>query len=200
MSGAKMIHWTSIDTSQCLPIAGAGLAAAGLANMYERRKAREEADDIIKDDHRRARSRTSRSRSRARTDSTYFDGPQRSAYSDPNLVAYGTEPLHGNNFGQGYYGRPGVEQDYYNNNTRAMVPAPGPPPAASSYDATTRRPRSASRTRSVSSSRSRSRSRGAAAAAAAVGAGVAASELDKRRKEKKERKRREYIVNHSYWN
>lgn len=176
-----------------VPIVGAGLAAAGLAHMYEKRRAREEAGDIIDDEHRRSRSRTSRSRSRARTEATYFDGPQRSAYSDPNLISYGNEPLHGNNYGEGYYGRPGVEQEYYSNNTRDMVPAPMPPPATSSFDATSRRPRSTSRTRSLSpgsADHSRSRSRGAAAAAAAVGAGVAASEFDARRKEKKERKRR----------
>lgn len=176
---------------QGAPIVGAGLAAAGLAHLYEKRKARDEADEIIKSERRRSRSRTSRSRSRA--PSTYYDGPQRSAYSDPNLIQYGNDPLYGNNYGEGYYGRPNMEQDYYNNHNRDIVPAPVPPPASSSFDATSRRPRSASRTRSLSSSpsRSRSRSRGAAAAAAAVGAGVAASELQNRSREKKERKRRE---------
>lgn len=175
---------------QGAPIAGAGLAAAGLAHLYEKRKARDEADEIIKEE-RRSRSRGSRSRSRA--PSTYYDGPPRSAY-DPNLIQYGNDPLQGNNYGEGYYGRPGVEQDYYNNNNRDMVPAPAPPPATSSFDATNR----SSRRRSLSSSpsRSRSRSRGAAAAAAAVGAGVAASELQNRSRERKERKRR-MLIDHT---
>ena len=174
---------------QGAPIAAAGVAAAGLAHLYEKRKAKEETDEILQGEHRRARSRSSRSRSRRRTDSLYSDGVQRSTYSDPNLISYGTEPLHGNNYGEGYYGRPGGEHDYYNNSTRDIVPAPAPPPATISYDATSRRPRSTSRTRSVSPGRSRSRSRGAAAAAAAVGAGVAASEYSNRKQEKKERKR-----------
>ncbi|KAK5101378.1 hypothetical protein LTS08_004985 [Lithohypha guttulata] len=165
-------------------VVGGGLAAAALARLYENRKAKEEATEIVDSESRRSRSRH-RSRSRPRTDSTYYDGPSQRAYSDPNLIQYGTEPLYGNNFGEGYYGRPQPEQDYYQNQNRDIVPAPAPPPATSQNDSF--RP---GRPRSVSSSRSRSRSRGAAAAAAAVGAGVAASELENRRREKKERKRR----------
>jgi len=175
---------------QGAPIVGAGLAAAGLAHLYEKRKARDEADQIIKEE-RRSRSRTSRSRSRA--PSTYYDGPQRSAYSDPNLIQYGNDPLQGNNFGEGYYGRPGVEQDYYNNSTRDVVPVPVPPPATSSFDATNRR---MTRSLSASPTRSRSRSRGAAAAAAAVGAGVAASELQNRRDRKHRKRRKSMQFNH----
>lgn len=166
-------------------VVGGGLAAAALAHLYEKRKAKEEATDIVDSESRRSRSRN-RSRSRPRTDSTYYDGPSRGAYSDPNLIQYGNEPLYGNNFGEGYYGRAPPEQDYYQNQNRDIVPAPAPPQTARGFDAPGQ-----GRTRSVSSSRSRSRSRGAAAAAAAVGAGVAASEFDKRRQEKKDRKRRE---------
>lgn len=177
---------------QGVPIVATGLGTAALAHLYEKNKAKREAEEIIHDEDRRSRSRSGRSRSRGREGSSvYQDAPRQVAYSDPNLVQYGNEPLHGNNYGEGYYGNARApEPDYYNNSNRAIVPAPVPPPATSSFDATARRPRSSSRTRSVSSSRSRSRSRGAAAAAAAVGAGVAASAYDQNRKEKKERDRR----------
>ena len=170
---------------QGAPIAIAGLGAAGLAHLYEKRKAKDEATAIVDDEDRRSRSRH-RDSSRGRSNSTYYDPPSQRAFSDPNLIQYGNDPINGNNYGEGYYGRPQQEQDYYHNNTRDIVPAPAPPPAASSFDATRGRAN-----RSISSSRSRSRSRGAAAAAAAVGAGVAASEFDRRRTEKKDRKRRE---------
>lgn len=175
---------------QAVPIVATGLGTAALAHLYEKNKAKNEAEEIMHDEDRRSRSRGARSRSRGRADSSiYQDGPRQVAYSDPNLVQYGNEPLYGNNYGEGYYGTArSAEPDYYNNNNRAMVPAPAPPPAASSFDATSRRPRSNSRTRSVSSSRSRSR--GAAAAAAAAGAGVAASAYEQNRKDKKDRSRR----------
>ena len=173
---------------QGVPIALAGLGAAGLAHQFEKRKAREEAQAIVAEEKGRSRSRTSRSRSRPRADSTYYDGPSQRSYSDPNLIQYGTEPLYGNNYGEGYYGRPGQETDYYANHNRDIVRAPTAPPAAASYGA--------GRTRSVSSSRSRSRSRGAAAVAGAAAAGVAASEYDQRRKDKKNRRRREYSRSH----
>lgn len=174
---------------QGAPIVGAGLAAAGLAHLYEKRKSKEEAEEILREDKRRSRSH-GRSRSRTRTDSTYYDGPAQRGMSESNLVQYGTEPLYGNNYGEGYYGRPSTEQDFYNNNTnRAMVPANAPPAATSSFDAASRRPTGAGRTRSISSSRSRSRGRDAAAtAAAAAGGAVAASEMSKDRKERKRRK------------
>lgn len=170
-------------------VVGGGLAAAALAHLYERRKAKDEATDIVEDESRRSRSRH-RSRSRPRNDSVYTDGPARGAYSDPNLIQYGNEPLYGNNYGEGYYGRAPPEQDYYQNQNRDIVPAPAATPTPRGFDA------GQGRTRSVSSSRSRSRGRGAAAAAAAVGAGVAASEYDKRRQDKKERKRRESTESH----
>lgn len=163
---------------QGVPIALAGLGAAGLAHQFEKRKAKEEAEAIV--DQEQGRGRAPRSRSRGgRTDSTYYDGPSQRSYSDPNLIQYGNEPLYGSNYGEGYYGRPGAEADYYANQHRDMVPVEG---RRSTVDA--------GRTRSISSSRSRSRSRGAAAAA---GTGIAASEMDARNKEKKERRRRELL-------
>lgn len=164
---------------QGVPIALAGLGAAGLAHQWEKRRAKEEAETII--ENAPVRGRVPRSRSRGRADSAYYDGPSQRSYSDPNLIQYGNEPLYGNNYGEGYYGRPGgvPEADYYQNHNRDIVPATsrGPPEG---------------RTRSVSSSRSRSRNRGAETAAAGVGAGVAASDYDARRRDKKDRRRREY--------
>jgi len=178
-----------------LPVAGVGVAAAGLAALYEKRKAKTEADEIIERRSRRSRSRGSRSSSRSRAppiaQTPYYAAPQPQPTGyNPTLVQYGNDPLQGHNYGEGYYGRPGPEQDYYyNNNNRDMVPAaaptPIPPPAATTtFDPN---PRS-SRRRSLSSSPSRSRSRSRAGAATAPPvAPVAAPELDNRNKERKRR-------------
>lgn len=182
---------------QAVPVLATGLGAAALAHLYEKNKAKKEAEEIVYDQDRRSRSRSRSARSRSRGrggDSVYQDGPRQVAYSDPNLVQYGNEPLYGNNYGEGYYGTArSAEPDYYDNNNRAMVPAPVPPQTGSSFDAASRRPRSGGRTRSLSPSRSRSR--GAEAAAAGAGAGVAASAYDNDRRDKKERKRRKLAVN-----
>lgn len=177
---------------QAVPIVATGLGTAALAHLYEKNKAKKEAEEIIHDDERRSRSRSGRSRSRGRGGSSvYQDGPRQVAYSDPNLVQYGNEPLYGNNYGEGYYGNArAAEPDYYNNNNRAMVPAQAPPAGASSFDAASGRPREGGRTRSLSPSRSRSRGRGAEGAAAAAGAGVAASGYEQNRQDKRDRSRR----------
>lgn len=184
---------------QAAPIVAAGLGSAALAGLYERNKAKNEAEVIQKDERRVARSR---SRSRARSE--YTEGYREGALNDPGLIEYGDGPMHGNNYGEGYYGRPAPQEGYYANQT-AVVPAPGTgAPAAYGASRDMREPSPAygrerrSRSRSRSSSPGgghRSGRRRAADAAAAAGAGAAAAGVYERSKaekrERKARKRRE---------
>lgn len=182
---------------QALPVVAAGLGSAALAGLYEKNKAKREAEAIVKDDRRAP----SRSRSRARSDA-YYDGPREGAVSDPGLIEYGNGPMHGNNFGPDYYGRPPPQEGYYGTSS-AVVPAEAGA-AAGAYGAQRARSRSrslsrerggrrSSRSSSSSPGRGHSRrpSRDAGKMAAAAGAGaIAASEYERRKQEKRERKAR----------
>lgn len=182
---------------QAVPVVAAGLGSAALAGLYEKNKAKKEAEAIAKEERKEERRENRRkSRSRSRQRSEYFDGPSQAAMSDPHLIEYGDGPMHGNNFGADYYGRPAPQEPYYAHQT-AVVPAA--PVAAAAYGATRDRSLSRdrrSRSRSASSSpgghrRRRNRSRDAAEAAAAAGVGaVAASEYERKKKEKRDRKAR----------
>lgn len=178
---------------QAAPVVAAGLGSAALAGLYERNKAKKEAEQIQGRERRSARSR---SRSRARTEYTdgYRDGP----LNDPGLIEYGDGPMHGNNYGEGYYGRPAPQEGYYAQQT-AVVPAPGVAPAA--YGASrdirgaspsfSRERRSRSRSHSSSPNGGRSGRRRAADGLAGAGAGAAAASVYERSKqEKRERKAR----------
>ncbi|OAG34535.1 hypothetical protein AYO21_11317 [Fonsecaea monophora] len=180
---------------QALPVVAAGLGSAAVAGLYEKHKAKKEAEEIV-DERRRARSR---SRSRARSEHAYYDGPAQAAMTDPGLIEYGNAPMYGNNFGPDYYGRPPPADGYYSN---AVVPAATG--AAAGYGAqrgTRSRSRSLSRerggrrsSRSSSSSPDRSRrrhSRDAAKMTAAAAAGaIGATEYEKRKQERRERRAR----------
>lgn len=183
---------------QALPVVAAGLGSAALAGLYEKNKAKKEAE-VVQKEERRARSR---SRSRARSDA-YYDGPRDAAVSDPGLIEYGHGPMHGNNFGPDYYGRPAPVDNYYAT-SNAVVPAAAAGAAGyASQRGTRSRSRSLSRerrsrrsSRSSSSSpgrrqHSRRRSRDAAKYAAAAAAGaIGTSEYNRRKEEKRERKAR----------
>lgn len=176
---------------QAAPVVAAGLGSAALAGLYEHNKAKKEAEQIQKEERRAVRSR---SRSRARSD--YYDQGRDPAYSDPNLIEYGDGPMHGNNFGADYYGRPAPQENFYANQT-AVVPAPGQAPAAygardisPGYSREQRRSRSRSTSSSPSGRRRSSRRRAAEAAAAAGGGAAAASAYERSKQEKRERKAR----------
>jgi Domain of unknwon function (DUF3824) len=180
---------------QAVPVVAAGLGSAALAGLYEKNKAKKEAE-VIANEERSERRRQSRSRSRQRSD--YYDGPSQAAFSDPHLIEYGDGPMHGNNFGPDYYGRPAPQEPYYAQQT-AVVPATAA--AAGGYAAARggrsrsrsrdRRSRSRSASSSPGGHRHRHRSRDAAEAATAAGIGaVAASEHERRKREKRERKAR----------
>lgn len=183
---------------QALPVVAAGLGSAALAGLYEKNKAKKEAE-VVQKEERRARSR---SRSRARSDA-YYDGPRDAAVSDPGLIEYGNGPMHGNNYGPDYYGRPAPVDNYYST-SNAVVPAAAAgvagyaaqrgPRSRSRSLSRERRSRRSSRSSSVSPGgrpHSRRRSRDAAKYAAAAAAGaIGASEYDRRKKEKRERKAR----------
>lgn len=186
---------------QALPVVAAGLGSAALAGLYEKNKAKKEAE-VVQKEERRARSR---SRSRARTDA-YYDGPRDAAVSDPGLIEYGHGPMHGNNFGPDYYGRPAPVDNYYGA-SNAVVPAVAAGAAGYAAQRGTRsRSRSLSRERhSRRSSRSSSASPGRRhhsrrrsrdgdkyGAAGAIGG----SEYNRRKEEKRERRarRRKYLL------
>ncbi|KAI1623025.1 hypothetical protein EDD37DRAFT_682485 [Exophiala viscosa] len=185
---------------QALPVVAAGIGSAALAGLYEKNKAKKEAQAISQNERRAS----SRSRSRGRSDA-YYDGPSQGAASDPAMlgaIEYGNGPMHGNNFGPDYYGRPPPQEGYYGTSNAVVPAATGA--AAGTYGAQRARSRSRSlsrerggrrSSRSSSSSpdrghsRRRSRDAGKSAAAAAGGA-VAASEYDRRKQEKRDRKAR----------
>ena len=182
---------------QAVPVVAAGLGSAALAGLYEKNKAKKEAEEIAKTERSERRERRkSRSRSRPRSEFGY-DGPSQAGYSDPHLIEYGDGPMHGNNFGADYYGRPPPQEPYYAAQT-AVVPAAA---GAAGYGAAREVSRSRSRdrrSRSRSSSaspgghRRRHRSRGGATeaiAGAGIG-GVAATEYERRKQEKRDRKAR----------
>ncbi|EXJ88703.1 hypothetical protein A1O1_05635 [Capronia coronata CBS 617.96] len=183
---------------QALPIVAAGLGSAALAGLYEKNKAKKEAEEIAKE-QRRARSR---SRSRAKSDG-YYDGPRDAALSDPGLIEYGTGPMYGNNFGPDYYGRPPPPEGYYGASDAVVPAAAGGTAAYAAQRGARSRSRSASRERGGRSSRSssssperskhgrRRSSHDAVKTAAAAGAGaIAASEYERHKQEKRERKAR----------
>ncbi|KAK4936645.1 hypothetical protein LTR10_022497 [Elasticomyces elasticus] len=196
---------SSSRIKQALPVVAAGIGSAALAGLYEKNKAKKEAQAISQNERRAP----SRSRSRGRSDA-YYDGPSQGAASDPamlNAIEYGNGPMHGNNFGPDYYGRPPPQEGYYGTSNAVVPAATGA--AADAYGAQRARSRSRSlsrerggrrSSRSSSSSpdrghsRRRSRDAGKSAAAAAGGA-AAASEYESRRKQEKRdrkaRKRRE---------
>lgn len=184
---------------QALPVVAAGLGSAALAGLYEKNKAKKEAEEIAKE-QRRARSR---SRSRARSDG-YYDGPRDAALSDPGLIEYGTGPMYGNNFGPDYYGRPPPPEGYYGASDAVVPASAGGAAGYAAQRGARSRSRSLSRerggrrsSRSSSSSPERSKhgrrrsSHDAAKIAASAGAGaIAATEYERRKQEKRERKAR----------
>ena len=185
---------------QALPVIAAGLGSAAVAGVYEKHKAKKEAEEIV-EKNRRARSR---SKSRARSEHTaYYDGPGLPAPSEQGLVEYGNQPMYGNNYGPDYYGRPPPQEGYYSG---AVVPAA--PVAAAAYGAqrsTRSRSRSLSRDRggrrdrSSSSSPDRHGRRGSRdaakmTAAAAAGA-IGATEYDRKQERRDRRARRRKLMN-----
>lgn len=180
---------------QALPVVAAGLGSAALAGLYEKNKAKKEAE-VVQKEERRARSR---SRSRARSDA-YYDGPRDAAVSDPGLIEYGNGPMHGNNFGPDYYGRPAPVDNYYGS-SNAVVPAAAAGAAGYAAQRGTRsRSRSLSRERhsrrsSHSSSgspgrRHHSRRRSRDADNYGTAGAIGGSEYNRRKEEKRERKAR----------
>ena len=176
---------------QAVPVVAAGLGSAALAGLYEKNKAKKEAEVIAKEERRERK----KSRSRSRQRSEYYDGPSQATFSDPHLIEYGDGPMHGNNFGPDYYGRPAPQEPYYANQNAVVPAAAGTAGYAAARDGRSRsisRDRR-SRSRSISSSpgghRRRNRSRDAPAEAAGIGA-VATSEHERRKREKRERKAR----------
>lgn len=184
---------------QGVPIALGALGTAALASVYENRKSKEEALDVLDHPGRRSSSRSrsrsrprsrsrrggSRSRSRGRRDSsTYYDDSSRAAYDDPSMVSYGDRPLQGTIPGPGYYGQRAANEGYYNNSQRDLVPAA---PATDNYQGSGARARDLSRTRARSLSSdsyngSHSGRRGGARDAAA--AAHANNQRDRRRRRK----------------
>jgi hypothetical protein len=175
---------------QAAPVVAAGLGSAALAGLYERNKAKKEAEVIRKEEKVAVRER---SRSRNRSD--YYDQGRDAAFSDPNLIEYGDGPMHGNNYGPDYYGRNLPQENFYANQT-AVVPAPGQSPGAPAQYAqrdlspeySNRRSRSRSRSTSPGDRRRSSRRRAADAAAAAGGGAAAASAYERSKAEKRARK------------
>ena len=104
------------------PVVAAGLGSAALAGLYERNKAKNEAERIQQEERRTARTARSRSRSRARTD--YTEGYRDGGLNDPGLIEYGDGPMQGNNYGEGYYGRPAPQEGYYAQQTAVVPSAP----------------------------------------------------------------------------
>ena len=180
---------------QALPVIAAGLGSAAIAGVYEKKKAKKEAEEIV-DKNRRTRSR---SRSRARSEQTsYYDGPGQPPVNEQGLVEYGNTPMYGNNFGPDYYGRPPPQEGYYSN---AVIPAAtgaaaryGTQRGTRSRSRSLSRDRGGRRDRSSSSSSDRQRrrrSRDAAQVNAAAGAGAAmASEQERRRQDRRDRRAR----------
>jgi hypothetical protein len=70
------------------PVVAAGLGSAALAGLYERNKAKKEAEQIQHEER-----RTARSRSRSRARSEYTEGYRDGALNDPNLIEYGDGPM-----------------------------------------------------------------------------------------------------------
>ena len=182
---------------QALPVIAAGLGSAAVAGLYEKSKAKKEAEGMVED----KRRNRSRSRSRARSEHAYYDGPGQPPVNEQGLVEYGNTPMYGNNFGPDYYGRPPPQEGYYSN---AVVPA-ATGPAAAGYGAQ-RGTRSRSRSRSLSRDRGGRRSRSSSSSpdrhrrrssrdaskmteAAAAGA-IGATEYERRKQEKRDRKAR----------
>lgn len=176
---------------QGIPIVAAGLGTAALAGLYEKNKAKREAEQIQAEQKKASRGR-SRNSSRGRPEAYYDDSVNKSAttLNDPGLIEYGYGPMAGNNYGPGYYGRPPPQEPYSN----AVVPAER---SARSRSRSMSRDRRGRRSMSLSSgsdagrkNRRRSRDGLSTEAAAAIGAGAAAGEHERRKAEKKDRKNR----------
>ncbi len=183
---------------QALPVIAAGLGSAAVAGVYEKHKAKKEAEEIV-DKTRRNRSR---SRSRARSEHTaYYDAPPQPPVNEQGLVEYGNTPMYGNNYGPDYYGRPPPQEGYYN----AVVPAAAAGAAAAAHAhgaqrGTRSRSRSLSRDRGGRRDRSsssspdrggRRSSRDAAKMTSAAAAGaIGASEYERRKQDRRDRRAR----------